>query len=276
MTIPMIMLEFLDHFMVRAVCSSLLLCALCGPMGCLVLWQRLGFLGDTLAHATLFGVCIAALSHLSPLLCVLVVTIVLALLLARFRDRAHMAMSTLLAIVAQSALALGVIGLSITPERSNMTTFLFGDLLALSNKDILTLLVLVPVGLIVIKLLWIRLLKITLSEDIAASDGLNINFIRTAFMVTLALTVAIASQLVGILMVTSLMVLPAAAARVITKTPESMAVAATLIAMVGAIFGLYCSWMVNIPTTPMITLCFLGILLILLVGKKITGSRSRF
>ncbi len=180
-----------------------------------------------------------------------------------------MAMSTLLAIVAQSALALGVLGLSITPERSNMTTFLFGDLLALSNKDILILVGLVPLGLVVIKFLWIRLLKITLSEDLAASDGLDINSIRTAFMVTLALTVAIASQLVGILMVTSLMVLPAAGARIITKTPESMATMATLIAMLGAVCGLYCSWVVNVPTTPMITLCFLGILFMLLLGKKI-------
>ena len=274
MITPMISLELFDHFMVRAVCASVLLCALCGPMGCLVLWQRLGFLGDTLAHATLFGVCIAAVSHISPLLCVLILTIILALLLARFRDKAHMDMSTLLAIVAQSALALGVIGLSMTPERSNMTTFLFGDLLALAPKDILILLGVVPLGLWLIKLFWVRLLKITLSEDLAASDGLNIKLVRTAFMMTLALTVALASQLVGILVVTSMMVLPAAGARLITKTPESMAKVATVIAILGALCGLYCSWVVNIPTSPMISLCFLGILLILLLCKTYLGRRK--
>ena len=267
----MMFIDILDHFMVRALCAGLLLCCLCGPMGCLVLWKRLGFLGDTLAHASLLGVCIAALAHLSPLACVLGVTVTLALILAKNRPHSTMTTSTLLAMIAQGTIALGVVGLSLTPARSNLTTFLFGDLLALSRWDLLMLLILVPVALGIVRLYWNDLLKVTLSEDMAASQGINVSYIRSVFMVTLALTVAMASQLVGILMVASLLIIPSASARILAKTPESMAKTSVILAMVGTIMGLHMSWTANTPTTPTITLCFLGLFFVLLIVKKVLG-----
>lgn len=254
------MIEFLDHFMIRALIAGLFLSALCGPMGSLVLWQRMGFLGDTLAHAALLGISVAAFFSISLYAGVLITTILIALALSQVRKKSSYGSSTWLAITTQATLAIGMIGLSLSPQKSNLTAFLFGDLLALSLFDLALLAIITPIVIGILIGVWNSLLKTILHEDIAAAEGVSVRRVHLIFILTLAISIAIASRLVGVLMITSLLIIPASAAKMISTTPEQMAFRAGLLSAVSVVGGWGVSWVMNLPPSPSIT-CVAVILL---------------
>lgn len=255
MTITM-MFDFLNHFMIQAALAGILLGCLCGPMGCFVLWQRLGFLGDTLAHGALVGVSASLLLDLSPFVGVLAITGGLAFLLGQGASTIEGPLVARLSIWAQIMLALGFVGASLKTSSGNLLALLFGDLLAVSQKDLLIIALLSSSGLFFLWRFWNPLLKMTLHEEMAFADGVPVKGLRISLMLMLAFIIAVASQFVGVLMVSSLLLLPAAAARIFSKTPESMGRLAVVFSIVGVLGGLGVSWSLDLPSTPMITLVF--------------------
>ncbi|MBN9565551.1 MAG: metal ABC transporter permease [Alphaproteobacteria bacterium] len=267
-------MELLNHFMTKAFFVGILISMLSGPMGCLVLWQRMSFLGDTLAHASLLGVSMATLCGIPLPVGLVVTTLAVGLAIHLTYHKKNLPLNTILAIVTQITLALGIIGISITRQQGYIANFLFGDLLALDQLDLMLIGIIVPLVLILIRIFWRPFIIIILNEEIAAAEGLPVRRLKLLYTLVFALSIAIISRTVGVLLVVSLLIIPAAAARLISKTPEAMAIQAVAVGMVAIIFGLLFSWKLDLPTTPMVTLSATIILITLAIYAKFHHSNS--
>lgn len=239
-----------------------------GPLGAFIVWRRMAYFGDTLAHSSLLGVALALLLSISPTIAVIVTCLVLALILVVLQQQQTLASDTLLGILSHTSLAVGLVAMALMPDvKVDLLSLLFGDLLTVTGKDVITIYVIGLFAIILLLKLWKPLLAITIHEELAKVEGIPVNAVRTAFMLVIALEIAIAMKVVGVLLITALLVIPAATARRFSKTPEQMAVFASLIGCTTVILGLTSSWFIDTPAGPSIVLCA-GILFLLSLMKK--------
>ncbi|MDP9196504.1 MAG: metal ABC transporter permease [Pseudomonadota bacterium] len=243
----------MDDFLLRALLGGIGIACMAGPLGSLILWQRMAWFGDTLAHGALLGIALGLATGVDIMAGVLAVGLVMALVLILLRERQVISSDAVLGIMAHATLATGLIVLGFMEQvRVDLTGYLFGDILAISHQDLLILAgaaLAVPAGL---ALLWKRLLAITLDEDMARVEGIPVVTTRLAFVCLTAVTVAVAMKLVGILLLSALLIIPAALARRLARTPESMAVMAAAAGIAAVTLGLYGSVLFDLPTGPAI------------------------
>lgn len=252
----------LDDFLVRAALGGIGVALVAGPLGCFVVWRRLAYFGDALAHAGFLGIALGLLLGFDPILGVAATGGIVAASLLLLQRRRLIAGDTALGLMAHAGLALGLVVLSFLQFlRIDLLSYLFGDLLAVSQGD---LVLIWGGGLLVLAalaLLWRPLLRITLHEELAAAEGLPVFALQLAFLLLLAIVVAVAMKVVGILLITALLILPPAAARRMAPTPEAMALGAALIGSLSVGGGLWASWTWDTPSGPSIVvtalLCFL-------------------
>jgi zinc transport system permease protein len=242
----------LDDFLTRAALAGVGLSLATGPLGSFVVWRRMAYFGDATAHAAILGVALALASGLPIGLGTLVVALAMAATVATLAARGW-AMDTTLGVLAHSALAFGLVAISFVPgARTDLSAWLFGDILAVSRAD----LGFVWGGsLAVLALLgwrWQGLLTATVNEDLAHASGLNPDRERMVLVLALALVVAVAIKVVGALLIAALLIIPAAAARALARTPEAMAALATLIGAGAALGGLRMSLLWDLPAGPAI------------------------
>ncbi|MBN8429501.1 metal ABC transporter permease [Microbulbifer salipaludis] len=246
-------------FLWYALAAGLLVAVVSGPLGCFAVWRRMAYFGDTLAHSALLGVTLGFVLHIQPTLAVGVSSCLLALLLVNFQRRQNLSVDTLLGILSHSMLALGIVTVSLLEINVDLLSLLLGDLLAVSAQDlVLMALAALVIGLLLL-LLWPKLLAFTLHEELAAVEGVRVEWIRLALMLMLALLIAIAMKVVGVLLITALLIIPAAAARRISTTPEQMAGFASLIGCIAVLLGLTASVLWNSPAGPSIVLAAGGL-----------------
>lgn len=239
-----------------------------GPLGAFIVWRRMAYFGDTLAHSSLLGVALALLLSISPTIAVIATCLVLALILVVLQQQQTLASDTLLGILSHTSLAVGLVAMALMPDiKVDLLSLLFGDLLTVTGKDVITIYVIGLFAIILLLKLWKPLLAITIHEELAKVEGIPVNAVRTAFMLVIALEIAIAMKVVGVLLITALLVIPAATARRFSKTPEQMAVFASLIGCTTVILGLTSSWLIDTPAGPSIVLCA-GILFLLSLMKQ--------
>lgn len=242
----------MTDFLWRAGLAGLLLAAVTGPLGCFIVWRRMAYFGDTLAHAALLGVSLGLLLDINPQLGVVALCGVLAFLLLVMEKRGGLASDTILGILAHSALALGLVALGFTDARIDLLAYLFGDLLSVSSGEVLAMAIGCGVVLTLLLVYWNRLLALTLHEELAAVEGLPVTRLRLLLLLVMALVVAVAMKVVGILLITSLLIIPAAAARRLATSPEQMALGATLLGALAVVAGISASWWLDTPTGPSI------------------------
>lgn len=228
---------------------------LTGPLGCFVVWQRMAYFGESLAHSALLGVALGLWLHLPFTVTVLAAGILLALWLAHLRRGTRLANDTLLGILSHTLLAAGLVLLAALPAvRVDLDSLLFGDLLAVTLPDV-ALLGSLLLGLgIALWRLWQPLVAITVHEELARAEGVPVERTRTALMLMMAVTVAVAMKVVGVLLMTALLVIPAAWAGRYARSPEQMAALASLAGGVAVTGGLLLSWLANTPVGPSIVL----------------------
>ena len=196
-------------------------------------------------------VALGFLLDVSPTLAVTVGCVLLAVLLVTLQQRQPLAADTLLGILAHSTLSLGLVTLSFMKEvRVDLMAYLFGDLLAVSASDLLWIIAGSALVLALICFLWRPLLAITVHEELAKVEGLPVGAIRLALMLLIAIVIAVAMKIVGVLLITSLLIIPAAAAQRHARSPEQMAVGASLLGLVAVCAGLALSWF-RIPRRPL-------------------------
>lgn len=227
-----------------------------GPLGSFVVWRQMSYFGDTLSHAALLGVALGLLLSIAPFYTVIVVTLLLALILTWLESQKQLSSDTLLGILAHSALSLGLVTISLLPNvRIDLMGYLFGDLLSITYQDVLRIVIVVLVVLVLMLWQWRQFLYITVSEDLAFVDGISIKRTRLLLTLLLALTIGISMKFVGALIITSLLIIPAAIARYYANTPEKMAFLAILFGMLSILGGLIFSAWCDTPTGPSVVVC---------------------
>ena len=239
-------------FLLYALLAGLALALVAGPLGSFVVWRRMAYFGDTLSHAALLGVALGFLLDVSPTVAVTVGCLLLAVLLVTLQQRQPLASDTLLGILAPSTLSLGLVVLSFMHEvRIDLMAYLFGDLLAISPSDLAWILGSAAV-LALLLTLWRPLLAITVHEELARVEGLPVAALRLTLMLLIAVVIAVAMKIVGVLLITSLLIIPAAAAQRHARSPEQMALGASLLGMLAVCGGLALSWFKDTPAGPSI------------------------
>ena len=243
-------------FLLYALLAGLALAIVAGPLGSFVVWRRMAYFGDTLSHAALLGVALGFVLDISPTLAVTVGCLLLAIVLVTLQRRQPLASDTLLGILAPSTLSLGLVVLSFMHNvRIDLMAYLFGDLLAISPTDLAWILGGSAVVLILIVALWRPLLAMTVHEEMARVEGLPVAALRLGLMLLIAIVIAVAMKIVGVLLITSLLIIPAAAAQRHARSPEQMAVGASVLGVLAVCGGLALSWFQDTPAGPSIVVC---------------------
>ncbi len=250
----------MNDFLWRAMIAGLGVAAIAGPLGSFVVWRRMAYFGDTLAHSALLGVALGVLSGIGAEIGALTVGTIIAVLLVLFKSDGRLSSNTLLGILAHGALALGIVSLSfVRGPGFSLMSFLTGDILAVTTKDIALIYGGAILVAIVLLIVWQPLLSATVNEELARVEGVAVSLVNLVFMVMLAITVALAMKIVGILLVTALLIIPAAAARNISRSPEGMALLAALIGCTAVGLGLFAALVIDAPGGPMIVVAALAL-----------------
>ena len=261
----------MNDFLLYALLAGLGVALVAGPLGCFVVWRRMAYFGDTLAHSALLGVALGVLLQINLSITVTAVPLLMALALVMLEQKGFLSLDTLLGILSHSALAAGLVIISLLPDvRIDLMSLLFGDLLSVSVGD---LWVIYGITLLVLALLvglWRPLINITVNPELAAVEGTNVALVRTSLMLITALVIAIAMKIVGVLLITALLITPAATARRLSHTPEQMAIIASAIAMLSVLMGLSLSWYSDAPAGAAVVLCSATLFLVSLVVRQRT------
>jgi len=252
-----------DDFFVRAMVAGVGVALVAGPLGCFVVWRRLAYFGDTLSHAALLGVALAFLLEVNITLAVFAVCTLVALALMALQRRASLSSDALLGLLAHSALALGLVALAfMTWVRMDLMGFLFGDILAVSVSDIVVVYAGGAAVLAVLVWIWRPLFAATVNREIAEAEGLAPERANFVFMLLMATVIAIAMKIVGVLLITAMLIIPAAAARRLAAGPEHMAVLAAILGVSSVMLGLSASLQWDTPSGPSIVVAALLLFLL--------------
>jgi zinc transport system permease protein len=243
----------LDDFFVRALIAGVGVALVACPLGCFIVWRRMAYFGDTTAHAALLGVALGLLVGIGPTLGVFVMTVVVALLLVGFLRIARVAGDTVLGILSHAALSIGLVTLAfMTWVRVDLVGYLFGDVLAVGRSDVYTVIGGAVIVLAALLAIWRPLVAATVDRDLARAEGVRVVAVEIVYVLLIAIVVAISMKIVGILLVTSLLIIPAAAARGFSRTPERMAVISAGFGVLAVLAGLYGSRTWDTPGGPSI------------------------
>ncbi|KZZ50598.1 hypothetical protein A3759_16835, partial [Thalassolituus sp. HI0120] len=242
---------FTDIWWLVPLLTGVLLATITGPLGSFVVWRRMAFFGDTLAHGALLGITLGVLTDINLTVALALSCVLLALLLMPLQNRSNLSSDTLLGIVSHSTLAIGLVALSLADGvRVDLMSYLFGDLLAVEISDLawVSASVMVIGGLMALN--WRGLLASTVSPELAEIDGYPVKRLNLLLVLMLAMVVALAMKIVGILLVSALLVVPAATARSFARTPQQMVLTAAASGISSVLLGIWASFQWDTPTGP--------------------------
>lgn len=249
----------LDDFFTRAVIGGIGVALVAGPLGCFIIWRRLAYFGDTLSHSALLGVALALLFELNVTFAVFAISLVVSILLMLLQRRATLSSDALLGLLAHSALAVGLVVLAfMTWVRVDLMGFLFGDVLAITSFD---LAVIWGGGVLVLGVLsriWHPLFAATVNYELATAEGVQPDVANVIFMTLMAAVIAVSMKIVGVLLITALLIIPAATARRFSASPEMMAAIAAIVGVLSVWLGLLGSLEWDTPAGPSIVVAALG------------------
>jgi len=267
------MTEWLDDFLVRSVIAGLIMVAIAAPMGCLMVWQRLAFLSDTLGHAAVMGVGLGLLLEVTPVFGVLAVALLIVFSLNRV-DSFNSALSeTTLAIISHTGLAGGIILVGLLPAQSvNLEAILFGDLLATTNADLVRLLITTLVLLLLLLHHWRSFVAVSVSREIAQAEGIEVRKVQFLMYIMIALLVAVMMKVMGVLLIAAMLVIPTTSARLFSRSPEQMVAVSALYGLGALAGGIGSSFQFDWQTGPAIVVSATLLLLITLAITRIFKS----
>lgn len=244
-----------DDFFTRALIAGLGVALIAGPLGCFVVWRRLSFFGDTLSHGAILGVALALALQVNIMLGVFVVAVLLALLLLLAQRKTALASDAILSLLSHGALSMGLVAIALMSWlRVDLQGLLFGDILAVSKSDIAAI---YGGGILVLSMLawqWRGLLAATVNRDIAfaeqSSSGLSPAKLDLLFILMLALVIAVSVKIIGVALMTALLVIPAGAARTLSRGPVAMLLMSAAMGCLAVIGGLFLSLRLDLPAGP--------------------------
>lgn len=263
-------------FIVRALLAGICIALVAGPLGSFVVWRRMSYFGDTLAHSSLLGVALGILMDVNLQLAVIASSLLFALILVLLQTRNTLSTDTLLGILAHSTLAFGLLILSLSNTvQVNLVAYLFGDLLTIGSSDLYWIMGSTAVIGVLLFAYWNSFLTITVHEELAQVEGVPVGRVHCLMVLMVALLIAVSMKIVGVLLITSLLIIPPAAARRLASTPEQMAVAASIAGCLAVTLGLLMSYRLDTPAGPsiVVTACFF--FLVTYLSPALLGKRSQ-
>lgn len=265
----------LEPFFLRALAAALGLAIIAAPLGTLVVWQRMAYFGETIAQASLLGVALSMAIGSSLTLSVLIVAILTALLILVLSRQRVLPLDSVLGLMHHGVLAAGVIATAALRGPSvDLLGFLFGDIFAVTANDLIWIYAGGAVVLAGLYFIWQPLLRLAVHEELAMAEGVPGHYVKTAFMLLLAITIAIAIKILGILLVIAFLIVPAAAARPFARTPEQMVLVAAAVAASGVVVGLAISARSDAPGGPAIVLVLAVMALASLLRASVAGRSA--
>jgi zinc transport system permease protein len=239
--------------------SGIILSLITGPLGSFIVWRKMSSFGDTLSHSALLGLSLSIMFNSSAFFVVFFTITVLAIILAWLEERLPFALDTIINIISHTSLALGIVCMSLMsnnyPQQIDITNYLFGDLLAVTESDLMIMGIGAIIVLSVLIFFWNSILLSTINEELSKIDGVNPFFCRLVVMLMTALTISMSIKFVGALLITSLLIIPPATAQNVSGSPEKMVMIAIIVSMMSVTGGILCSIYYNTPPSPSIVLC---------------------
>ncbi len=220
----------LDDFFIRALIAGIGIALVAGPLGCFVIWRRLSFFGDTLSHSALLGVSLALSFDINIALSVFFVSSAVALVLLKLQKTTNLPGDALLGLLAHSSLAVGLVVISfLSFIRFDIMGLLFGDILAVAPNDIFIIWIGGVLILLVLKIIWKPLFASTVNYELAEAEGMNPARVNAIFTILMAAIIAISIKMVGLLLITGMLIIPAAMARNLSNNPVQMVVYSVIV-----------------------------------------------
>ena len=265
-----------DDFFTRALIAGVGIAIIAGPLGCLVIWRRLSYFGDTLSHSALLGVTLAYAFSINITLSVFIISSVVAILLINLQKRTKLAGDSLLGLLAHSTLAIGLVLIGfLSSIRFDLMGLLFGDILSVTTEDI----ALVWIGGIIILgilyFIWKSLFSATVNYDLAAAEGMRPEISNLIFTLLLAGVIALSIKMIGALLITGLLLIPAAIARNLSNSPKQMIIIAILAGIASVVLGLFTSLELNTSSGPSIVVVSLALFILSLIPLEIRGQLQK-
>ena len=259
----------LDDFFIRALIAGIGVALVTGPLGCFVVWRRLSYFGDTLSHSALLGVTIAYSFEFNIALSVFIISSVVALILIQLQKKTNLPGDALLGLLAHSSLAVGLVVIGfLTFIRFDIMGLLFGDILAVTTNDLIIIWTGGALILFVLKLIWKPLFASTVNYELAEAEGLNPDRSKAIFTILMAAVIAISIKMVGLLLITGMLIIPAAMARNISDSPKKMVLYSVIGGLLSVILGLFSSLEFNTSSGPSIIMAALVLFILSLLNIK--------
>jgi len=266
----------MSDFILRALLAGLFIAMVAGPLGSFVVWRRMSYFGDTVAHSSLLGIAIGILLDINLQLAVIVSSMIFALLLILMQVRKNLSTDTLLGILAHSTLAIGLLILSLSSSvQINLLAYLFGDLLTVGVQELILIGICTSAIALGLFIFWNGLLSITVHEDLARVEGVQVGKLHLVLVLMIALLIAVAMKIVGVLLITAMLIIPPAAARRLANTPEQMAIGASIVGCAAVIGGLFLSYQWDTPAGPSIVVTACGAFLLSYLSPSLRRRRHQ-
>ena len=245
----------MDDFIYRALIASIGVSIIAGSLGCFVIWKRLSYFSDSISHSALLGVALGLATGVGINFGLVIVGGIFATLIVFLQQKDFWSSDAVLGIFSHISLSLGIVVLGfIGDQNTDYFSYLFGDILSITPKDIYWIFSVMAVVIFVLFINWKKLLLLTLNEELAKAEGVNKIFYELLFMFLIALAVSVSVQIVGVLLITSLLIIPPAIARVFSNSPISMIFSSMIISIISVLLGLYSSITFDLATGPAIVI----------------------
>jgi len=245
----------MDDFIYRALIASIGVSIIAGSLGCFVIWKRLSYFSDSISHSALLGVALGLATGVGINFGLVIVGGLFATLIVFLQQKDFWSSDAVLGIFSHISLSLGIVVLGfIGDQNTDYFSYLFGDILSITPKDIYWIFSVMAVVIFVLSINWKKLLLLTLNEELAKAEGVNKIFYELLFMFLIALAVSVSVQIVGVLLITSLLIIPPAIARVFSNSPTSMIFSSMIISIISVLLGLYSSITFDLATGPAIVI----------------------
>ena len=265
----------MDPFIVRALLAGVGVALITGVIGCFVVWRRMAYFGDSLAHGALLGVALGLALGMSTNLGAMFVCLVFALLLLGLQHKKFLATDTILGILAHAALSVGMVVISLLEQSVDLHAYLFGDILTVTVQELWWIYLGGALVFLMLIWNWSRLVLMTIHEDLAEAEHVPTFLMQLLLMLLMTIVVAVSIRIVGMLLITSMLIIPAATARQLARSPEAMAGMASLLGVVAVVLGVYGSMVFDTPSGPSIVVASASLFLLVLLATSLFSQLLR-
>jgi zinc transport system permease protein len=253
--------------MLIIILTSILISVIFAPLGCIVLWKKYVYFGDGLSHASLLAVSITIISNIPLIYSGLIVALIFAVSISRLKIISEN--NAAISLISSFMFSVSLIMMYWGRTKINIQSLLLGDIISASIDDIVILVIIFILAMSFITIFYNQIILIVLNRDIAKIRGLKVKTIELIFLILLSFSIFSTIRIVGSLLVTSMLLIPALTAKLFSSTPLKMILYSIIVALLSNLIGLFVAFYLDIPVTPIIVVVGVVIYFITYTGMRI-------